>query len=107
MLLPASRTVTKDEKKKQILLYREAGLSIIQIIQVMELEKNVAHGQLSFIDKDIHNLFVRVKRMLGDDDVKNLLLYMQYAKEHNNLFQYAYTMDDDRRLEHKTHQNTI
>lgn len=98
-LLPANRTITEDEEK-QILLYREAGLSIRQIIRVMELEKNVAHGQLSFIDRDIRNLFVKVKRMLGDDDVKNLLIYMQSAKEHNSLFQYAYTMDDDRRLEH-------
>ncbi|KAL2896054.1 Protein FAR1-RELATED SEQUENCE 11 [Bienertia sinuspersici] len=76
--LPANRTISQEDEK-QILLYKEAGLSVRQIIQVMELEK---------------------KRLLGNDDVKSLLEYMQSAKLENNLFQYAYTMDDERRLEH-------
>ncbi|KAL2927442.1 Protein FAR1-RELATED SEQUENCE 11 [Bienertia sinuspersici] len=36
--LPANRTISQEDEK-QILLYKEAGLSVRQIIQVMELEK--------------------------------------------------------------------
>ncbi|KAL2921005.1 Protein FAR1-RELATED SEQUENCE 11 [Bienertia sinuspersici] len=45
--LPVNRTIIPEDEK-QILLYKEAGLSIRQIIQIMELEKNVKHGDLSF-----------------------------------------------------------
>ncbi|KAL2931046.1 Protein FAR1-RELATED SEQUENCE 11 [Bienertia sinuspersici] len=37
--------------------------------------------------------------MLGVDDAKNLIEYMKYAKEENEMFQYAYTLDEERRLE--------
>ncbi|KAL2897661.1 Protein FAR1-RELATED SEQUENCE 11 [Bienertia sinuspersici] len=66
----------------------------------MELEKEIKHGELSFIERDVRNLFAKVKRMLGDDDVKRLLEYMKLAKQENNMFQYAYTPDDERRFEH-------
>ncbi|GMI78098.1 FAR1-related sequence 11 [Hibiscus trionum] len=96
--LPTNRTITsKDEK--QILLYKEAELQVRQIIKVMELQKNVKHGELSFIDKDVRNLFDRVKRMIGADDAKNLMEYMKSAKQENKMFQYAFTVDGDRRLE--------
>ena len=45
--LPANRVITKDDKNC-ILLYKEAGLSIREIIRVMELKKNVKHGHLPF-----------------------------------------------------------
>ncbi|KAL2944267.1 Protein FAR1-RELATED SEQUENCE 11 [Bienertia sinuspersici] len=66
----------------------------------MELQKEIKHEELSFIERDVCNLVAKVKRMLGDDDVKRLLEYMKLAKQENNMFQYAYTMDDERRLEH-------
>ncbi|KAK8573340.1 hypothetical protein V6N13_100142 [Hibiscus sabdariffa] len=62
--LPTNRTITSEDEK-QILMCKEAGLQVRQIIKVMELQKNVKHGELSFIDKDVRNLFDRVKRMLG------------------------------------------
>ncbi|KAL2936164.1 putative protein FAR1-RELATED SEQUENCE 10 [Bienertia sinuspersici] len=74
-LLAANRSISQEEEK-QILLYKEAGLTVRQIIRVMELEKNVRHGELSFIKRDARNLFTRLKRVLGEDDVKSVLQYM-------------------------------
>lgn len=71
------------------MLYKEDGILVRQIILVMELEKGINHVEQSFIAKHVRNLFVKVKRMLGDDVVKSLLEYMQLAKQDNNLFQYS------------------
>ncbi|KAL2932999.1 Protein FAR1-RELATED SEQUENCE 11 [Bienertia sinuspersici] len=98
-LLAANRSISQEEEK-QILLYKEAGLTVRQIIRVMELEKNVRHGELSFIERDVRNLFARLKRALREDDVKSVLQYMQSSKQDNDLLQYAYTVDSGRRLEH-------
>jgi hypothetical protein len=53
--LPANRVITKDDEE-YILLLKEVGLSVRQIMRVMELEKNVKHGHLPFFQRDIHNL---------------------------------------------------
>lgn len=37
--LPANRNISPEDEK-QILLFKEAGLSVRQIIRVLELEKN-------------------------------------------------------------------
>ncbi|KAK8488740.1 hypothetical protein V6N11_068333 [Hibiscus sabdariffa] len=97
--LPTNRTITSEDEK-QILMYKEAGLQVRQIIKVMELQKNVKHGELSFIDKDVRNLFDRVKRMLGANDAKDLVDYMKSAKQENKMFQYVFTLDGYGRLEH-------
>ena len=75
------------------MLYKEARLTIRQIIRVMELQKGVKHGDLPFFDRDIRNVFGKFKRILGDDDAKNLMQYMKCAKKDNKMFQYAYTLD--------------
>ncbi|KAL2930387.1 Protein FAR1-RELATED SEQUENCE 11, partial [Bienertia sinuspersici] len=54
--LPSNRTISQEEEK-QILLYKEVGFSVRQIIRVMELEKDIKHGELSFIERDVRNLF--------------------------------------------------
>ncbi|KAK9666154.1 hypothetical protein RND81_14G164700 [Saponaria officinalis] len=86
-------------KMKKIMLYKEVGLSIRQIIRVMELEKNLKHGELPFFDRDIRNLYGKVKRMLSPNDAKNLMQYMKSSKEQNKMFQYVYTLDEENRLE--------
>uniref|UniRef100_A0A803LWI9 Protein FAR1-RELATED SEQUENCE n=1 Tax=Chenopodium quinoa TaxID=63459 RepID=A0A803LWI9_CHEQI len=93
--LPSNRNISGEDEKK-ILLLKEAGLSARQIIRVLELEKNVGHGELPFIQKDVRNLFGRVKRLLGANDSKSLLEYMKSTNEENNKFQYAYTVDGER-----------
>ncbi|XP_071704218.1 protein FAR1-RELATED SEQUENCE 11-like [Rutidosis leptorrhynchoides] len=63
--LPVNRIITTEDED-QILLYKEAGLNVRQIIRVMELQKHVKHGDLSFFERDIRNLFTKVKNKLGE-----------------------------------------
>ena len=54
--LPSYRNITIEDEKR-ILLLKEGGLSVRQIMRVMELEKDVRHGELPFLVKDVHNFF--------------------------------------------------
>jgi MULE transposase-like protein len=94
--LPINRNIDpKDEK--QILLLKEVGLKVRQIIRVLELQKNVKHGELPFIKRDLRNLFGKMKRFFEVDDVTSLLEYMKLANVENKKFQYAFTMDEEGR----------
>ncbi|GKC67363.1 protein FAR1-related sequence 11 [Tanacetum coccineum] len=96
--LPVNRIITPEDKQK-ILLYKEAGLKVREIIRVMELLKNVKHRDLSFLDKDIRNLFTKKRKMLGANDAMSLIHYMRSSKQKDSKFQYVYTVDEQRRLE--------
>nr|XP_043616018.1 protein FAR1-RELATED SEQUENCE 11-like [Erigeron canadensis] len=65
----------------------------------MELQKQVKHGELPFMDRDIHNLFAKMKTMVGANDAMKLMEYMETIKEQNSRFQCAYNKDKKRRLE--------
>ncbi|GAB4829367.1 hypothetical protein Ancab_019038 [Ancistrocladus abbreviatus] len=69
-------------------------------MRVMELEKNVKHGDLPFLCKDIYNFFNKICRDNMDNDAMNLLEYCKNAKGENSSFQYAFTVDEENRLEH-------
>ncbi|KAJ8420881.1 hypothetical protein Cgig2_027209 [Carnegiea gigantea] len=66
--LPVNRVISKDDEAK-IFLLKDAGLTVRQIIRVLELEKNVVHGELPFLEKDIRNLFTKVRKQLARNDV--------------------------------------
>lgn len=85
--------------KNKFCYTKRSGLPVRQIIRVMELKKNVKHGELPFLEKDIRNLFTRVKRILEVDDMKNLSEYTKSSEEQNPLFQYAYTIDGENKME--------
>ncbi|KAJ8436370.1 hypothetical protein Cgig2_032191 [Carnegiea gigantea] len=57
-----SRVITPEDEEK-ILLYKEAGLLVRQIIRVMELKKKVEHGGLPFIEKNICNMFTKLNSL--------------------------------------------
>ncbi|KAG4934800.1 hypothetical protein JHK85_049719 [Glycine max] len=97
--LPANRTISEDDIER-IFLLKEGGLSVRQLMRVIELEKNVKHGYLPFIERDIRNLFVKTKKKVERNDAKDLLKYCEDAKKSCSKFQYAYTLDEERRLEH-------
>lgn len=97
--LPINRQITEVDQGR-ILLLKEGGLSIRQIIRVMELEKNVKHGYLPFFERDVRNLYGKLKRDNSSNDVSGLLNYCRLAKEENSKFQYAYTIDEEQKLEH-------
>ncbi|KAL6586299.1 hypothetical protein OROMI_001287 [Orobanche minor] len=78
--LPSYRTISDDDKQ-QILLYKEAGLSVKQIMRVMELQKN-------WYWRDIL-----------EHDAINLLENYKAANIDNPNFQFDYTVDEFGRLE--------
>ena len=66
----------------------------------MELERHLKYGQLPFFQKDIHNLYVKMRRKNAKNDAMNLLQFCKVAKEENSRFQYAFITDEENRLEH-------
>ncbi|KAL4569221.1 hypothetical protein LXL04_024856 [Taraxacum kok-saghyz] len=97
--LPSYRNI-KLEDEKRILLLKEGGLSVTQIMRVMELERGLRHGELPFLNKDIHNLFAKNHKLHSQNDARELLEYCKSAKNDNPNFQYAFTLDSENRLEH-------
>jgi hypothetical protein len=65
-----------------IFLLKEGGLSDRQIMRVMELEKNVKHGYLSFTEKDVRNLFLKANKKVERSDVMDLLKYCEDVKKY-------------------------
>ena len=97
--LPTNRVITEDDKNC-ILLYKEVGLSIREIIRVMELKKNVKYGHLPFFQWDIWNLYVKMRKMYVVNDAMDLLQFWNIAKERNSKLQYASTTDEEKMLKH-------
>ncbi|KAI5429436.1 hypothetical protein KIW84_034151 [Lathyrus oleraceus] len=97
--LPVNRIIS-DDYSERIFLLKEGGLSVRQLMRIIELEKNVEHGYLPFIEKDVRNLFLKAKKKVEITDVVDLLKYCEDVKKSCSKFQYAYTLDEERRLEH-------
>ena len=97
--LSANRVTTKDNKNCN-LLYKEVGLLVREIIRVMELKKNVKYGHLPFFQRDIRNLYVKMRKMHVVNDAMDLLQFCKVAKERNSKFQYAFTTDEEKMLKH-------
>ena len=51
------------------------------------------------MEKDVHNFFINVKKMIGIADVMDLIEHMKPSKEENFKFQYTYTIDEESRFE--------
>ncbi|GKD02058.1 protein FAR1-related sequence 11 [Tanacetum coccineum] len=85
--LPSYRKLTIEDEKR-ILLLREGGLSVRQIMRVMELERNVRHGGLNFLVKDVHNFFTKKYKAHSQNNARDLLQYCKNAKIENHNFQY-------------------
>ena len=97
--LPANRVITIDDEKR-IFLLKKAGLSIREVMHVMELERHLKHGRLPFFQRDIRNLYVKMRRNNTKNDAMDLLQFCKVAKEENSRFQYACTANEENRLEH-------
>ena len=70
--LPTNRVITVDDEK-HIFLLKEAGLSIREVMHVMELERHLKHGQLPFFQRNIRNLYAKMRRKNAKNDVMDLL----------------------------------
>ena len=78
---------------------KEAGLSIREVSWTF----NLKYGQLPFFQRDIRNLYVKMRRKNAKNhvmDVMDLLQFCKVAKEENSRFQYAFITDEENRLEH-------
>ena len=91
--LPTNRVITIDDENC-IFLLKEAELSIRDVMCVMELERHLKNGQLPFFQRDIRNLYVKMRRKIAKNDAKYLLQICKVAKEENSRFQYAFTTDE-------------
>ena len=88
------------DDEKRIFLLKKVGLSIREVMRIMELERHLKHGQLPFFQRDIRNLYVKMRRKNAKNDAIDLLQFCKVAKEENSIFQYAFTTDEENRLEH-------
>ena len=67
---------------------------------MLELEKNVVHGELPFLEKGICNFFTKVRKQPAGNDFVNLLDYFKSCKQEDPRFQYIQKIDSERKLEH-------
>ena len=67
---------------------------------VMDIKRHLKHGQLLFFQRDVRNLYVKMRRKNAKNDVMDLLQFCKVAKEGNSRFQYAFTTDEENRLEY-------
>ncbi|KAJ8444019.1 LOW QUALITY PROTEIN: hypothetical protein Cgig2_020865 [Carnegiea gigantea] len=74
-LLPSYRHIS-EEDERQILLFKEAGLSIRQIIRLMVLEKQLKHGDVPFFQKDVHNFLNNPSRQHGERCYRSLRTFV-------------------------------
>ncbi|KAF7808556.1 Protein FAR1-RELATED SEQUENCE 11 [Senna tora] len=97
--LPTHRIISAEDCEL-LLLLKEGGLSVRQITRVLELEKNVKHGYFPFLEKDIHNLFIKVRNKDAENDAMALLKHCEDVKKDDAKFKYSYTMDNEGKLQH-------
>ncbi|XP_050372724.1 protein FAR1-RELATED SEQUENCE 11-like isoform X2 [Argentina anserina] len=101
-LFPASCSISPDDMSR-ICMYAKAGMSERQMLRLMELEKGVKLGCLSFTEIDVRNLlqsFRNVHRDRPDGDAIDLLAMCKKMKDENPDFRYDFKIDGHNRLEH-------
>ncbi|XP_020588049.1 protein FAR1-RELATED SEQUENCE 11 isoform X2 [Phalaenopsis equestris] len=96
--LPAYRTIS-DVDKNRILMFSKTGISVQQMMRLMELEKCVEPGYLPFTEKDVRNLIQSFRRVEQDDENLDLLRMCRNHKEKDPSFRYEFTTDVNGRLE--------
>lgn len=96
--LPAYRTIS-DADKNRILMFAKTGISVQQMMRLMELEKCVEPGYLPFTEKDVRNLIQSFRKVDQDEESIDLLRMCRNIKEKDPNFKYEFTIDANNRLE--------
>ncbi|KAJ7967955.1 FAR1-related sequence 11 [Quillaja saponaria] len=96
--LPAYRTIS-DADKSRILMFAKTGISVHQMMRLMELEKCVEPGYLPFTEKDVRNLLQSFKKLDPEEESIDLLRMCKNIKEKDPNFKFEYTLDSNDRLE--------
>ncbi|KAM3387199.1 hypothetical protein ACQJBY_010191 [Aegilops geniculata] len=97
--LPAYRVIS-DSDRDRILVFAKSGISVQQMMRIMELEKCVQPGSLPFTEKDVRNLIHSFRRFDQEEEESVDLLQMcRNVKEKDPNFKYDYTKDASNCLE--------
>ncbi|KAF5188568.1 Far1-related sequence [Thalictrum thalictroides] len=96
--LPAYRTIS-DVDKSRIFMFAKTGISVQQMMRLLELEKCVEPGYLPFTEKDVRNLLQSIRKVDQEDDTVDLLRMCKNIKDKDPNFRYEYTIDANNRLE--------
>lgn len=96
--LPAYRTIS-DSDKSRILMFAKTGITVLQMMRLMELEKCVEPGHLPFTEKDIRNLLQSFKKAESVEESIDLLRMCRNIKDKDPSFRFEYTLDSNNRLE--------
>lgn len=96
--LPAYRTIS-DSDKTRIFMYAKTGISVQQMMRLLELEKCVEPGYLPFTEKDVRNLIQSFRKVDPDEENKDLLRMCRSIKEKDHNFRFDYTLDSKNKLE--------
>lgn len=96
--LPAYRTIS-DIDKNRILMFAKTGISVQQMMRLMELEKCVEPGYLPFTDKDVRNLIQSFRKVDLEDESIDLLRMCRNIKEKDHNFRFEFKLDANGRLE--------
>lgn len=96
--LPAYRTIS-DTDKNRILMFAKTGISVQQMMRLMELEKCVEPGYLPFTEKDVRNLIQSLRKVEQDEESIDLPRICKNLKEKDPYFRYEFTTDVNGRLE--------
>uniref|UniRef100_A0A1D1Y0M5 Protein FAR1-RELATED SEQUENCE n=1 Tax=Anthurium amnicola TaxID=1678845 RepID=A0A1D1Y0M5_9ARAE len=96
--LPAYRTISETDKNR-ILMFSKSGISVQQMMRVMELEKCVEPGYLPFTEKDVRNLIQAFRKVEQHEDSVDLLKMCRNIKDKDPNFKYEFTLDVNNRLE--------
>lgn len=95
--LPAYRKISENDKSR-ILMFAKTGISVQQMMRLLELEKCVEPGYLSFTEKDVRNLLQTCKKV-DQIDIHDLLRICRNIKERDTNFRYEFMMDVNNKLE--------
>lgn len=98
-LLPLYCKMTADDKSR-ICMYAKAGMSVRQMLRLMELEKGIKLGCLPFSEIDVRNLLQSFRNVDQDNDPIDLLTMCKITKDRDPNFKYNYKIDVNHRLEH-------
>ncbi|KAL0398890.1 UNVERIFIED_CONTAM: putative protein FAR1-RELATED SEQUENCE 10 [Sesamum radiatum] len=107
-LLPAYRKIHEADQER-ILLLSKAGFPIHRIVKVLELEKGIQGGQLSFLERDVRNFIQNRKKVVQENDAfltekresetVDLLEACRANKEADPYFVYDVTVDENDKVE--------
>lgn len=95
--LPAYRTIS-DADKLRIQMFAKSGISVQQMMKLMELEKHVEPGYLPFTEKDVRNLIQSFRKVSQDEEGIDLLRMCKSIKEKEPNFKYDFTLDQNNML---------